>query len=679
MGYRSRSTLSDFPRSALGTICVLGAVLIAHAAQAEPTGVVVRAARPDDADDVTSTTRIVIDESRAQVASVADAIAGEAGVRVRSRGGVGAFSSVSIRGSEAAEVAVLLDGVPISRSGFGLIDLSQLPIEGLERIEIHRGAAPLGFGSEAIGGAINLVTRRATTRPVRSGTAGGGSFGARLAGVRLGESFGARWRGLVTATYRGATGDFWYFDNGGTLFSRADDRERPRRNNGFDQLGVSATLGHTGRFDTQLALHGFWRRAGVPGFATIGAETVRARLDTARLIATARTQGLLGHDVRMQLLPSVELERLQFDNPRGELVGPFGAASQETLVVAGGVQARFDRRFPRHQLGTISAELRGEGRWATNLIGLARSADPAARVMWGVGIADQATLLGDRLLVDAALRVDGLGSFVADDERTREHRVFVSPRLGVRGRPHPLLTLRASGGRYVRNPTLLELFGDGGLTLPATDLKSESAWGGELGVHLEGRRTIVKGLVDIAGFGRYVTNLITYVPGQNASTAINIGAASVGGAELRGALSVASHLSLKLDYTLLDARNRSGDASARGKRLPGRAAHEAKAALELAALGVRLAYTAHYVGVVYRDERNLNPLPSYVLHDLGIHYQYGLLAFSLDVTNVGDLRTRPLPLGGSAQSGQSTPYPLVDVFNYPLPGRAVYATVTVSQ
>lgn len=658
----------------LRTLCVL--LLLAGVARGEPFGTtVVRASRPDEADDVGTTTRIYLDEPRAQTGSVADVLAGEAGVRVRSRGGVGAFSSVSIRGSEAAEVAVLLDGVPISRAGFGLLDLSQFPTEGLERIEIYRGAAPLAFGSESIGGVINLVSKRALQRPIRSITGGGGSFGARLVGASLGQPIGA-WRALVTATYRGATGDFSFYDNGGTLFLRDDDRERTRRNNGFDQVALSATLGHQGRFDTQIALHGLWRKAGVPGFATLGTETRHAALETSRLLLTARTQGLLPRQVRLQLLPSFEAERLAFENPGGELVGPFGPAVQESVVVAGGVQLRAERRFGRWQLGSILAEVRGEGRWARNLLAPARSSPHAARVAWGVGLVDQVTLGGDRLLLEGALRVDGIGSFVATRQ---EHRLFASPRLGLRGRPHPRVTLRASGGRFVRTPTLLELFGDGGLFLGAPNLKSESAWGGELGAHVEGTaaRAMVKGLVDLAGFGRHVTDLIAYVPGQNASTAINLGAATLFGAEVRGTLELATALRLRLDYTLLDARNRGDEPGVRGKRLPGRATHEARGTIELTAYGVHLGYTAHYVGRAFRDERNLNALPDYVLHELQLGYRSGLITLSIDLQNLADLRVRPLPLGGSALTGQTTPYPLVDLFNYPLPGRAVYASLTV--
>src|SRR5262245_27454028 len=226
-----------------------GVLLLMRAAHAEPIGTVVVDARRADADagkareDASLSLVTVIDAKRpsAAQASVADLIAGEAGVRVRSRGGLGAFTSVSLRGSEEGEVTVLLDGVPLSRAASGAIDLSSRPADGLERIEIYRGTPPVQLGGEAIGGVINLVSRSATRVTSFGAEVGGGSFGARSLAAHVGgpvvrarresETLSAQ----ATLAYRGATGDFTYFDGGGTPFSRVDDRIARRQNNDFDQ------------------------------------------------------------------------------------------------------------------------------------------------------------------------------------------------------------------------------------------------------------------------------------------------------------------------------------------------------------------------------------------------------------------------------------------------------------
>lgn len=100
----------------------------------------------------------------ARTVSLAGLIEGEAGVRVRSAGGLGQWSGALLRGAAPAQVAILIDGVPLLRGGLGAVNLSQLPVDGVERVEIFRGVPPLELGPDAVGGAINLVTRRGGRR-----------------------------------------------------------------------------------------------------------------------------------------------------------------------------------------------------------------------------------------------------------------------------------------------------------------------------------------------------------------------------------------------------------------------------------------------------------------------------------------------------------------------------------
>jgi outer membrane cobalamin receptor len=99
--------------------------MLAGVARADSIGtVVVDAQRPEQITEAQRREQesiplaTVIDARRATAAqaSVADLISSEAGVRIRSRGGLGSFTSVSLRGSEESEVTVLLDGVPLSRA-----------------------------------------------------------------------------------------------------------------------------------------------------------------------------------------------------------------------------------------------------------------------------------------------------------------------------------------------------------------------------------------------------------------------------------------------------------------------------------------------------------------------------------------------------------------------------------
>ena len=80
------------------------------------------------------------------------------GVKVRESGGVGSDFELSINGMSGNSVRYFIDGVPLSSKGSG-VNLANLPVNIIERIEIYKGVVPAYLGSDALGGAINIVTK----------------------------------------------------------------------------------------------------------------------------------------------------------------------------------------------------------------------------------------------------------------------------------------------------------------------------------------------------------------------------------------------------------------------------------------------------------------------------------------------------------------------------------------
>lgn len=116
--------------------------------------------------DVTqSVTVITSDEIRQSGATnVAEVMSTKAGVMVNEQGPVGALQSVTLRGSTYQQVLVLLDGKRLNSGSAGGYDLSELPVpmSAIERIEIVRGPASALYGSDAMGGVVNIITRKPT-------------------------------------------------------------------------------------------------------------------------------------------------------------------------------------------------------------------------------------------------------------------------------------------------------------------------------------------------------------------------------------------------------------------------------------------------------------------------------------------------------------------------------------
>ncbi len=96
---------------------------------------------------------------RSQATSLTDLLAGRAGIGISNQGGLGKNTTLNIRGTESDQVLVLLDGVRIGSASAGLTAFQDLPVAQIERIEIVRGPRSSLYGSEAIGGVIQIFTR----------------------------------------------------------------------------------------------------------------------------------------------------------------------------------------------------------------------------------------------------------------------------------------------------------------------------------------------------------------------------------------------------------------------------------------------------------------------------------------------------------------------------------------
>jgi vitamin B12 transporter len=108
--------------------------------------------------DVTVITRNQIE--RAAGKSLAELLSQQAGVQQWSSGGLGKASSVSLRGLEARHTLLLIDGVRYSSATVGTPTWENIPLESIERIEIVRGPLSGLYGSDAVGGVVQIFTRR---------------------------------------------------------------------------------------------------------------------------------------------------------------------------------------------------------------------------------------------------------------------------------------------------------------------------------------------------------------------------------------------------------------------------------------------------------------------------------------------------------------------------------------
>lgn len=160
-------------------LCAVSSVV--HAAEHETLGeLVVTATRTAQAADASLASVTVIsreDIERLQAQSLPDVLRGVAGLTISNNGGAGKSTSVFMRGTNADHVLVLVDGIKIGSATLGTASFQDIPVAQIERIEIVRGPRASLYGSEAIGGVIQIFTRKSCGTPIPSASFTAGSYG----------------------------------------------------------------------------------------------------------------------------------------------------------------------------------------------------------------------------------------------------------------------------------------------------------------------------------------------------------------------------------------------------------------------------------------------------------------------------------------------------------------------
>ena len=629
----------------------------------------------------------------ARAASVADLVEREAGIRVRSAGGLGTFTAVSIRGSDAAQVAVFLDGVPLNRAASAVVDLSRIPADAVERIEIHRGLPPPELGGQGLSGAINIITRKGARAPAWRASAGMGSFATRSATVGYGFG-GRRLHADASLAYHGSRGDFTYYDDNGTPHTPGDDNITIRRNNGFDQLAADVELGGAAGTGATFSLgaHGFLKHQGVPGRGSEGSETRDARLTTGRLLVNGAIErrGFPGSGSDVRLGAWLLFDRNGFNNAEGERVGPFLPARTDGKTLAAGGDVRFRMAAGTHELWTGLFTVSYERFFPHDLLVFGGAPPPSSRLRGALVLADEVRLAGDRVAVVPSLRLEAVASMLSALPSTvgpqavgaDRNDAFVLPQLGLRWRATHWLVFKGSVGRHLRVPTTIELFGDGAFFLPRPSLRPETATAGDVGLAVEGRAWRLAAALEADLFGRVVSDYIAIVPAGHALSAANAGDRSFLGVEVRGRARLGDLLAVTGGYTFLHATGGPSEVVPGGAEhiLPNQPDHKLDLRAELTVSPFTVFYELAFTSDVWLDPPNLlgHAIPGRALHALG--FRAGPLprvplTFSVEVRNLANQRLVARVLG-ERDPTVTVPYPLVDFFDYPLPGRAIYLTLS---
>ena len=268
------------PRALLASSLAFSGSLSLAQTTAEPTTIVITAARVEQAlPDALPSTRVIsrAEIEAAQPADLPALLRQLTSIDVAQTGPLGSQTSLFLRGADSRQVLVLVDGVPFARADFGTASWQYLPVDQIERIEIVRGNHSSVYGAQAVGGVVQIVTRRASAPQVSVGL---GTQGTRLASAAAGTAFG---QGDTATRVSGALS--WRRSDG---FSARDPAQDPGANPDRDaarQSGASARVeqGWAAGHRTQVVLSTSRTTSAYDGFALGLDDVLSTRVQTVAL------------------------------------------------------------------------------------------------------------------------------------------------------------------------------------------------------------------------------------------------------------------------------------------------------------------------------------------------------------------------------------------------------------
>ena len=603
------------------------------------------------------------DEDR-QTKSLPDILSGRVGVQVKRNGSDGGYSSVYVRGTNANQLLVCIDGIPLNDSVYGETNFENIPVSCIERIEVYRGFTPVIFPRSGIGGIINLVTKKGRGATETGISAGAGSF--RTGKVSVFHSFNRENdQVLVTGNASAGKGDFSFTNDNGTSFNHDDDFTDRRKNNAFKSGGFTARYAHNADTFSIDALSDTFIKA--QEIASYNNKASHARLDTARSVNSVKAgfDRIGGIPLSADLTAFASARRDRYDDRRNE-IGFFSEKTKGTLFSLGSQAYAEYRTEMLDQIIALSVDAQHDTYYMTREQNGDSTGYPSQRRFTShAGVEDSIRLFDRRIAITPQIRAEANRDHASERKGDSSARYSADPGVCLFIQPvKDLIYLRGTWEKKHRTPSFAELFGNRGTIKGNPDLKDEKSEGYDLSAGLEYNDYSSEYMqsfgVEYTFFRTRVEDIIVfYQNSQYTLVADNISAAQITGHEISAHSTVFDHAELSFNQTIQFAEDDSDIPYYRGKYLPFRPIFETCASLRIFNSSGSITYELSRTGSNFRDRANSDALyvRSRVYHSVSAQFSPASgLTIMVAVKNITDNRT-------------------MDVAGYPLPGRTFSGSV----
>jgi vitamin B12 transporter len=517
---------------------------------------------------------------RSQAISLLDLLRGRAGLDFANQGGTGKITSLFLRGTNSNQVLVLVDGVRVGSATSGMAALQDLPVDQIERVEIVRGPRSSLYGSEAIGGVVQVFTRNAgkALQQNLSLTAGSNRLRQASAGFsNRGE------RGWISAQGGYQKTDGINACNGSSLLFQGCYVEEPDRD-GYRNTSINVRAGYA--LTDALSLEGHVLDASsfneYDGSVFGGNEAENRQQVYGGKLAWKASD-------TFSLTAQVGRNRDEADNYFADAGNRAFASAFDTRRDTASVQGDF--------LFAEGQQLSAGIDWQNDQVTSSTAYDVADRDNTGVFVEYQGRFGAHSL--QASVRND-------DNEQFGNH---TTGNLGYGFAFGNGLRLTASAGTGFKAPTFNDLYYPG---FSNPDLKPEES------------RSLNLGIAQYADnwnwtFDAYETRVDQLIGYDSSFNIVNVAEARIRGAELTGYLSLAG-FDINAQASFTDPRDRTAGAATYDNLLARRARSSGRIDVDHGFGPLRLGITAAGYGHRFDNAANTVRLAGYGTVDLRVEY-----------------------------------------------------------
>jgi len=591
----------------LFAVCLIGAAGVTFAqdpakSTSDQTVVVTGARAPESLDNTLwSTTVLTREDIQArQAASLQELLGDVAGITIVNNGGLGKVSNVLMRGTEGEHTLLLIDGVRVASATAGTAPWELIPVSQIERVEIVRGPRSTLYGTDAVGGVVQIFTRRAAQPGFDfGGSIGGGSHDTQ----KIGADFQARservWLSLnaesfdtngINSCAAGAA------SAGAACFTNESDLDGYRNHSGSVAVGYQLNDRWTAELRS-LQSEGHTEYDGDFGNSTDFAERVYSLSVDGALGGGWNTRVLLGRDADNQDVFSNNAPAGIYDTTRDTASVQFDGALGSMLRLISGVDYQNDK--VASDLGYLREMRNSRGAFA-ELHG---------------AFAGWSALAGARYEDNSQFGGHTVGNIGAARKLSERYRVT------------------ASWGTAFHAPTFNDLYYPPfpGSPFPSSnpDLVPEESRSFELGV--DGVEPLTQNVPLRWSLHLFQTDIDHLIGLDSNFVPVNINESRIRGAELQGEWR-SDAWKIAGQYTRLDPIDRGS-----GLLLSRRAKQNASFELRHLWPSLSIGGVARYEGTRFDDQANTRPLGGYVTLDLAGELKIGkALAVQARVANLFD-------------------------------------------